>query len=345
MQRASLVGSLTILLVWFTAGMARAYPIAEPNVRVYDGAGYMPDIERRALLNQRLLAFERDSHGIQLAVVTVQNTDGKSLEEYANGIFRAWGIGQQGQNNGMLLLISRQADASRNKSRIEVGYGLEDRLTDAQCSRIINDVMIPLARDRHDPQGAIEAAAKEIIIRITGPQTPVRQHHRTTHRRHPVTNDGDEFKAFVIVTGSVFGFVALVVLLFRRMVRRHEEEEAAKRQAYQEYIERIRQELKDNPPPPRPPDPPKTPEELEEERRESKAFWARARREDEAEERRREKERKREQRRRQKEYEDDDDSGSFGGGSFDFGGGSDWGGGGGFGGGDSGGGGASGGFD
>ncbi len=163
---------LTLLLFALFSGLfaatAQAYPPATPGQRVYDLAGYLPDGARRHQLNRELLAFEAAHRGTQVAVVTVPDTEGEGLERYANGLFRAWGIGQQGQNNGVLLLISRTADAAGNKTRIEVGYGLEGALPDATCHRIITETIMPLARDQHNPQGAIEAGARLILHHLGG---------------------------------------------------------------------------------------------------------------------------------------------------------------------------------
>lgn len=148
--------------------LAAGYPTPVARQRVYDLAGYMPDSARRAALNQELLRFEADHAGIQIAVLTVNSTEGETLEGYGLGVLRSWGIGQAGQNSGLLLLIVRHGDDGRSKTRIEVGYGLEGTLPNALCSRIINEVMRPLARDQRNPQGAIEAGAREFMHRLGG---------------------------------------------------------------------------------------------------------------------------------------------------------------------------------
>uniref|UniRef100_A0A1I7YVL4 TPM_phosphatase domain-containing protein n=1 Tax=Steinernema glaseri TaxID=37863 RepID=A0A1I7YVL4_9BILA len=59
--------------------------------------------------------------------------EGQAIEDYGYQLGRHWGIGQQGKDNGALLIVAPQ----ERKLRIEVGYGLEGRLTDAQASVII----------------------------------------------------------------------------------------------------------------------------------------------------------------------------------------------------------------
>ncbi len=155
-------------------GFAQSFPAAERDQRVYDLAGYLPDADRRAALNRELLAFEAAHGGIQVAVLTVTDTQGYSLEEYAHGVFRAWGIGQRGLNNGVLLLVSRQPDPAGHTKRIETGYGLEDELPDAICLRILRETMRPLM-EANNRQGAIEAGARAILRRLgnQGPEGPL----------------------------------------------------------------------------------------------------------------------------------------------------------------------------
>ena len=75
----------------------------------------------------------------EIAVVTVDNLQGISIEEYAVKLFEKWGIGKKDKDNGVLLLISKED----RKLRIEVGYGLEGALTDLESGRIINNIIVP----------------------------------------------------------------------------------------------------------------------------------------------------------------------------------------------------------
>lgn len=74
--------------------------------------------------------------GAQIAAVIVPSLDGRPIEDYANGLFRAWGIGAQSgenKNKGALLLVALQD----RKTRLEVGYGLEGDLPDGLAGEII----------------------------------------------------------------------------------------------------------------------------------------------------------------------------------------------------------------
>ena len=75
----------------------------------------------------------------QVAVLTVATLDGESIEDFAVRVFEAWKLGQRDQDNGVLVVVAPQD----RRMRIEVGYGLEGRLTDLEAGRIIRNVMAP----------------------------------------------------------------------------------------------------------------------------------------------------------------------------------------------------------
>lgn len=77
--------------------------------------------------------------GTEIAVVTIQSLGGDTIENYAVKLFEEWGIGKKGKDNGILILLAM----SDREVRIEVGYGLEGTITDAESSRIIQNMMIP----------------------------------------------------------------------------------------------------------------------------------------------------------------------------------------------------------
>jgi len=90
-----------------------------------------------------------DKTGAQATVVVINSLEGESIESYANGIFRNWGIGQNSKNNGLLILLS----IKDKKWRVEVGTGLEGAVTDIYSSRIMNDFAVPKFRQNQYGQG------------------------------------------------------------------------------------------------------------------------------------------------------------------------------------------------
>ena len=94
--------------------------------RVVDEAGILSDGTKSQLT--ALLAEHERQTGNQVVVATLKDLRGTSIEDYGYQLGRYWGIGQKDKNNGALIIVSPKT----HDVRIEVGYGLEGALTDAQ---------------------------------------------------------------------------------------------------------------------------------------------------------------------------------------------------------------------
>lgn len=70
----------------------------------------------------------------QAVVATVDNMGGDNIEHYSIELAEEWGIGDEKEDNGVLLLLA----VEERKIRIEVGSGLEGALTDTECDLIID---------------------------------------------------------------------------------------------------------------------------------------------------------------------------------------------------------------
>ncbi len=151
---AAVLAVVAALLLALPALAAPTFPKA--TGRVTDAAGVLP-ADTRAAIEARLATLESTT-GIELAVATVPDLQGEVVEDYANGLYRAWGIGKRGTNNGALLLV---APADR-KVRIEVGYGLEGVITDALSSQIIRREILPRFK-AGDLPGGIAAGSAALI--------------------------------------------------------------------------------------------------------------------------------------------------------------------------------------
>ena len=128
--------------------------------RVVDGANIIP-ADTRGALETKLKDLE-DKSGIQLVVATVPSLQGYEIEPFANGLFRAWKLGEAKANNGVLLLVA----PNEKRVRIEVGYGLEGVLTDALSKIIISNAMAPRFKT-NDFAGGITRGVDDIITVLT----------------------------------------------------------------------------------------------------------------------------------------------------------------------------------
>lgn len=147
------------LLLLALAAAAREVPYL--TGRVNDTAEMIPP-ETEARIDEKLAALEQAT-GAQMAVLTIPSLDGEVLEEYSLRVAETWELGRAEQDDGLLLLVARDD----RKMRLEVGYGLEGQLTDAQSGRILNNILRPAFR-AGDFGGGIEAGVDAVIGTLQG---------------------------------------------------------------------------------------------------------------------------------------------------------------------------------
>ena len=157
---SAIIVALLGTLVLSAQGLyAKSYtPKTVPNVQVEDYRRFVsnPDgiLSREAVyqIDTTLLRL-KEQRIAQVAVVAVKSIGMfDEPREFATELFRHWGIGEKGRDNGLLVLLVLDDGAIE----IEVGYGLEGTLPDALCKRIIERLMIPRFKDDDFDGGMIE---------------------------------------------------------------------------------------------------------------------------------------------------------------------------------------------
>ena len=153
---------VAIILALFTFSPA-AFALDVPALRghVNDYAAMLSPGAAQEL-EASLTAFE-GSDSTQIVVLTVPTLGGENLEEYSIKVADAWRIGQQKVDNGVILLIAKQ----ERKIRIEVGRGLEGKLTDLVSGRIIRGEIAPRFK-AGDIDGGIKAGVAAIMAVVKG---------------------------------------------------------------------------------------------------------------------------------------------------------------------------------
>jgi len=143
-------------LLLLCGGGARAvdWKALKPQGYVSDFAGVIDDQSKRQL--EAYSAMVEQSTGAQMAFVTLPSLESEPIEDVANTIFRAWGVGQKGKNEGIMLLLS----IGDRRSRIEVGYGLEPILPDGFVGSILREMRPALRQQQYGD--AMMAAAQEM---------------------------------------------------------------------------------------------------------------------------------------------------------------------------------------
>ena len=139
------------LVLSASAGWAVNWAAYKPEGFVSDFAKVI-DPESKTRL-ERYAAEVQRAAGVQMAFVTIPSLEGEPIEDVANTIARAWGVGQKGGNEGLLLLLSIQD----RRSRLEIGYGLEPILPDGLSGSVLRE-MRPALRQQQYGQALIAAA-------------------------------------------------------------------------------------------------------------------------------------------------------------------------------------------
>jgi uncharacterized protein len=159
---------LTLLLALVLAATAHAQTFPKLTGRVVDDAHLLSQAQVNQL-TQLSQATEQASSR-QLVVATIPDLQGYPIEDYGYRLGRAWGIGQKGTNNGIILIVA----PNERKVRIEVGYGLEPIMTDALSSMIIQDDILPRFR-AGDMASGIIAGATAIADQLKAPPDEAEQ--------------------------------------------------------------------------------------------------------------------------------------------------------------------------
>ena len=160
------------LVVWAAAaGLAGAQQIdvVPPQDRLVNDRAGMLSASQVQQLEQKLRRYA-DTTSTQIVVVTIPSLDGAPASMYATQLGREWGVGQQGQDNGVVILVSE----GDREVFIATGYGLEGAIPDAIASRIVRNIIRPAFR-----QGDFFAGldrASDALIEAGSSRPPKRSH-------------------------------------------------------------------------------------------------------------------------------------------------------------------------
>jgi uncharacterized protein len=152
-------------LLRLCAGLALAAAVSGADWKSLRPQGYLSDFSgvvdpaSRAELERYCAAVERAA-GAQLAFVTLPSLEGEPIEDVADTLFRAWGVGPKGTDEGVMLLLV----TGERRSRLEVGYGLEPYIPDGFAGSILREMRPALREQRYGE--ALLAAAHTLGNRI-----------------------------------------------------------------------------------------------------------------------------------------------------------------------------------
>ncbi len=144
------------------ASTVHAADLPELTAPVNDFAGVIDAQSARGI--ERLSRALKDASGDVVVVATVPTIEGYGdIQEYATKLFEnhGKGVGDKGKNNGLLIVLALK----ERRVRVEVGYSLEEFITDRFAGETIRQVMIPEFRSGGYGQGLLAGTAR-IVGRI-----------------------------------------------------------------------------------------------------------------------------------------------------------------------------------
>ena len=154
---------LIIIIIIYCCLPLTAYGLEVPKLQGYvnDYAG-MIGPSAKSKIEEDLRAFEQ-SDSTQIVILTIPSLEGEDIENFGIKVGDTWKIGQKGNDNGAILIVSKQ----ERRIRIEVGRGLEGKLTDLMSGRIIDGVIKPRFKEG-DFDGGFIAGVSSMIDATRG---------------------------------------------------------------------------------------------------------------------------------------------------------------------------------
>jgi uncharacterized protein len=185
-----------------------------------DAVGYVNDLAdvldetTEAKLEAFLDQLQRKT-GAEFAILTVTTTAPETPDAYKVRVFKAWGIGKRGEDNGLLMLLARE----ERELKFETGYGLEGPLPDGLQSRIFRREMAPRFQSG-DFAGGIIAGTQQCAARIASEKGVTLEWDGRELRYSGRRDDGDSPPVAVIIFVVVIAIIMIAARANRRGRRR-----------------------------------------------------------------------------------------------------------------------------
>ena len=214
----ALITALALMLA-LTVGASAAVP-KKPSefAYAYDYDGSVLSGSTLDTIAQYGAALE-DATGIQAVAVVVDFLDGQDPADYATDLINAWGIGQAGENNGVVVLLAR----GDRKIQIGTGTGLDRVMSGSKCGELIDDNISYFADNNFD-EGMVSlykdvcqylARAKGKTLSLASSQSGSSSSGNYNYDYNYDYNgysDGGEFSLFEFLIGVIFVYIIICVI-------------------------------------------------------------------------------------------------------------------------------------
>lgn len=195
-KRVVLLAVLGFFFVQFSFAQYNIPPKPKFQTSVYDDEIKLLSSSEKQRLERKLIRYS-DSTSTQIVVVVISSTNGENIGYLAANWGEAWGIGQKGKDNGVLILLAR----NDRKVFISTGRGVEHKLTDLMSKRIVEQRIIPQFK-RGDYYAGLNAGVDGVFEVLTG-------EFKETRKRKPRKKSKD------IIGYLPFIVVLIILMIFR----------------------------------------------------------------------------------------------------------------------------------
>ncbi|MGV0109441.1 TPM domain-containing protein [Arthrobacter sp. CP30] len=169
-RAAVAAASVSLLLIALTgcgAGGTAAVPEPPADGNVLDAADVLTAAQEQEL-NALIDEQNARTDAARVAILTVEDASG-SIEDYARSVATEWGVGDDGEDNGVLVV----ADTGERELRIETADGARETFSDDNAEQVIEDVLEPAFADEEYARGLTEAVGQ--IYGYAQGQDPVKE--------------------------------------------------------------------------------------------------------------------------------------------------------------------------
>lgn len=201
MKKKTFLSSLLILILLFSMTAEASPQIPSPTsykyVNDYSSIITNDYAEKIVSIGREL----ENKTGSQAVVVVIDSTEGIPIEDYSIKLFRSWGIGEKGKDNGLLILVAVKDRAWR----VEVGRGLEGAVPDALSNRVMESLAKPSFADGNYGDGILKSYS-------TFSDYIAKDYGVTLDKSLNITLPQETSSNSNISKIAVFGFLALILL-------------------------------------------------------------------------------------------------------------------------------------
>ncbi len=210
--------SIILLFVWAVGAFAATWSVDDvPNVHVADRTRFLtnPDGIISATVQTQIdsmLSQVRQTTSAEVVAVVIDDIDSDTdIDTFATELFEKWGLGKSDVDNGVLIVVAKEA----RKAVIRPGYGVEGVLPDITCGHILRDIMFPHFKEG-DFDGGVALAVSQICQLLSDPEAAAELKSKLEDADKQSSGDDDFFNVYLAISVivAVAMLAALLVMCF-----------------------------------------------------------------------------------------------------------------------------------